>query len=310
MTTTGMDLAGVRQMAEQLRIGAEQLRTAVGTVDGRVTYSTWVGGDADTFRGAWWPANRQLVLQAADGLTALAQTVVLQADEQERASTNLFGTVPGGPGPVGPSGRPNGPSGPSGPSGPTGSGDGDDDGWSPWTVPDAVAGFITGITTTLAWKVPTGIWANLSGLTRIPGLVAAVPGWVSSATGAVADAATPVVRGLTNNPFVDLRATSVTTWLTNPSNLTDVFHRAEPILKPLDRILGVTGVVDEGAQTYEAIRQGDWGGAALHGADTIAAAAKMSKNPLLYAGGVGVDAATDVVAFFTKGEKINPLGWL
>jgi hypothetical protein len=43
MTTTGMNLAEVRHLAEQLDHGAERLRSVVSTVDGRVTHSTAAG---------------------------------------------------------------------------------------------------------------------------------------------------------------------------------------------------------------------------------------------------------------------------
>jgi uncharacterized protein YukE len=86
MATTGMNLAEVRQLAEQLRGGAERLRAIVSTVDGRVTHSSWVGPTADRFKYDWWPGHRQMLLQAADHIQGLGQSARNNADEQERTS--------------------------------------------------------------------------------------------------------------------------------------------------------------------------------------------------------------------------------
>jgi hypothetical protein len=86
MTTTGMNLAEVRHLAEQLDHGAERLRSVVSTVDGRVTHSSWVGPQADRFKHEWWPGHRQMILQAADHIQGLARSARNNADEQERAS--------------------------------------------------------------------------------------------------------------------------------------------------------------------------------------------------------------------------------
>jgi hypothetical protein len=86
MATTGMNLAEVRQLSEQLRGGAETLRAIVSAVDGRVSHTSWVGADADRFKYEWWPGHRQLVLQAADHIQGLGQSARNNADEQERTS--------------------------------------------------------------------------------------------------------------------------------------------------------------------------------------------------------------------------------
>lgn len=97
MATTGMNLAEVRQLAEQLRAGAETLRAIVSTVDGRVSHTSWVGPDADRFKYEWWPGHRQLMLQAADHIQGLGQSARNNAEEQERTSgTGGAGGTAGG----------------------------------------------------------------------------------------------------------------------------------------------------------------------------------------------------------------------
>jgi hypothetical protein len=86
MAVSGMNLAEVRHLADQLNRAAEQLRTSVSIVDGRVHGSSWAGHDADQFKHSWWPGHRQLLLHAADSLQGLAASARNNADEQERAS--------------------------------------------------------------------------------------------------------------------------------------------------------------------------------------------------------------------------------
>jgi hypothetical protein len=93
-----MNMAEVRHMVDQLRMGAERLRGVVSAVDGRVTHSSWHGRDADEFKHQWWPGHRQQLLNAADSLQGLAQSASNNADDQERASggTVQVGRSPGG----------------------------------------------------------------------------------------------------------------------------------------------------------------------------------------------------------------------
>jgi cell wall-associated NlpC family hydrolase len=89
MTTTGMNVAEVRHLADQLRHGAEQLRSLVSAVDGRVTHSSWLGRDADEFKNEWWPGHRQRILEAAERVQGLGQSASSNASAQEQASTSL-----------------------------------------------------------------------------------------------------------------------------------------------------------------------------------------------------------------------------
>jgi uncharacterized protein YukE len=88
MTTTGMNVAEVQRLADQLRQGAEQLRSLVSTVDGRVTHSSWLGQDADEFKNEWWPGHRQRILEAADRVQGLGQSASNNASAQEQASSS------------------------------------------------------------------------------------------------------------------------------------------------------------------------------------------------------------------------------
>jgi hypothetical protein len=86
MTLTGMNPAEVRQLAEQLRRGSEQLRNIVSQVDGRIAHSSWAGRDSEIFKHQWWPAHRRALLLAAESVSGLGQSARNNADEQERAS--------------------------------------------------------------------------------------------------------------------------------------------------------------------------------------------------------------------------------
>ena len=87
MTTVGMSVGEVRRLAQQLTAAAEQLRSLVSTIDGRVHASSWLGRDADTFKHQWWPQHRQAVLTAAEAIEGLGRSASNNADDQERASS-------------------------------------------------------------------------------------------------------------------------------------------------------------------------------------------------------------------------------
>lgn len=87
-----MNVAEVRQLGQTLQQGADRLRAVVSTVDGRVSYSSWVGPQAERFRQEFWPARRSQLLQAAEALQGLARSASNNADEQERASGGQVGT--------------------------------------------------------------------------------------------------------------------------------------------------------------------------------------------------------------------------
>lgn len=85
--TSGMNVGEVRQLAQQLTRGAEQLRSLVSSIDGRVHASSWLGRDADTFKQQWWPQHRQAVLSVAEAVEGLGRSASNNADDQERVSS-------------------------------------------------------------------------------------------------------------------------------------------------------------------------------------------------------------------------------
>jgi hypothetical protein len=95
MTLTGMNPAEVRQLAEQLRRGGEQLQSIVSAVDGWVTRTCWVGRDADMFKHQWWPTHRRALIQAAESVHGLGRSAQNNAHDQERVSS-VNGSTDGG----------------------------------------------------------------------------------------------------------------------------------------------------------------------------------------------------------------------
>lgn len=87
MTTTGMNLAEVRRLADRLGQAAEQLRHTVSSVDGHLANTSWAGHDADVFKHQWWPGHRQRLLVAAERMGGLGRSAANNADAQERASS-------------------------------------------------------------------------------------------------------------------------------------------------------------------------------------------------------------------------------
>ena len=85
-----MDVGAVRTMGNRLQNHhAESIRGLMQEIEGMVneTSSTWVGQDAERFRG-WWPEKRRALLAIADDLHGFGQSALNNAQEQETASEN------------------------------------------------------------------------------------------------------------------------------------------------------------------------------------------------------------------------------
>jgi hypothetical protein len=276
MATTGMNPAEVRYMADQLREAADRLRGVVAAVDGRVARSSWVGPQADRFRGQAWPGHRKRLLLAADALQGLARSAWNNADEQERVSS---ASVSGGP-----------------------------------SLPGRIVGELADNVTGLGKTGGMELDGALLGLLGLPGLLAPGGGkgalktwtgyyqrivrWAPGPVRGVLDRMTPAFRAADRTPFTDLRNSEATRWLRTPGKYQDLVKIGDaPALNKLGTVFGVYSVATEVAGVNQAWRSGDKVGAGLHAVDAVASTAKMSKNPLLFAAGVGVDGVTDLVNF-------------
>ena len=268
MATTGMNPAEVRRMADQLRQAADRLRNVVSTVDARVARSSWVGPQADRFRRQAWPGNRKRLLLAADGLSGLARSAWNNADEQERVSRAVSTSSVGDLSLVG-------------------------------RVVDAFSDSVVGLGET------GGMQFNdvLLGILGLPGVIApqghnVLKTWTGYYLRAIRNARGPL-RGVLDRMTPAFRAADrldAVQWLRKPGSAQDLLKIGQsPALDKFDRIFGVYSVGKDVAGVNQSWRNGDKVGAGLHAVDTVAGIAKMSKNPLLFAGGVVVDGVTDLV---------------
>jgi hypothetical protein len=274
MATTGMNPAEVRYMADQLREAADRLRGVVAAVDGRVARSSWVGPQADRFRGQAWPGHRKRLLLAADALQGLARSAWNNVDEQERVSSASVS---------------------SGPS-------------LPRRIVGELADNVTGLGKTGGMELD----GALLGLLGLPGLLApggeknALKTWTGYYQRIVHGPVGPL-RGVLHTMTPAFRAVDradPVQWLRSPGKYQDLVKIGDaPVLKKLGTVFGVYSVATEVAGVSQAWRSGDKVGAGLHAVDAVAATAKMSKNPVFFVAGVGVDAVTDVVDIARGKEK-------
>jgi hypothetical protein len=284
MAVSGMNLAEVRHLADQLNRAAEQLRTSVSIVDGRVHGSSWAGHDADQFKHSWWPGHRQLLLHAADSLQGLAASARNNADEQERASTSngtssYGGAQAGASADVGPSLR--------------------------QRIDDAVRG-TNDVLQGLAVGIPSGLLAvaGLPGQIReqLAGPVRTVAGALRQTADRLPEQGREALDGLAKkvtpalkdagNFAEDLSRTPVGKFFTNPENVEKVVGVTKsPVFKFASGTFGFLGIAGDGLQAYE--DRGDTGSMVADGVDVVADGLKMIPSPWTYGAGVLIDAGTD-----------------
>lgn len=86
MTMYGADVAALRSLAAQLDRAADQLEDHRTFLGNAVQHSSWLGPDAERFRGQWEGEHNARVAASARLLRDTATTVRRNADDQERAS--------------------------------------------------------------------------------------------------------------------------------------------------------------------------------------------------------------------------------
>lgn len=84
--THGMNIAEVRALGLQLQERAQQIQELVSQLDGAVNGVRWVGPDANTFKGTWWPQHSQTLRAASEQLHGLGQSALNNAEEQEQTA--------------------------------------------------------------------------------------------------------------------------------------------------------------------------------------------------------------------------------
>ena len=84
----GMDTDAVRTMGNKLQGQHHQaIQSVIDQVEGMVndTNATWVGADAERFRG-WWPEKRSALIAIRDDLHGFGQSAINNASEQDDVS--------------------------------------------------------------------------------------------------------------------------------------------------------------------------------------------------------------------------------
>lgn len=84
--THGMNVDEVNSLGSQLQTQADNIQQLVGQLEGAINGTTWMGPDADQFKGQWWPEHKQRLLAVADGLQGFGQSAINNASDQVGAS--------------------------------------------------------------------------------------------------------------------------------------------------------------------------------------------------------------------------------
>lgn len=93
--THGMNIDEVEALGRSLKAESAAITRLASTIDQRVRATTWAGGDADQFRGSWWPAHKAKLAALAKELDGLGQSALNNATEQRTASDDRQGSAAG-----------------------------------------------------------------------------------------------------------------------------------------------------------------------------------------------------------------------
>jgi hypothetical protein len=80
--THGMNVEEVKNLGHTLQTQADNIRNLVGQLDGLVNGTTWMGPDADQFKGQWWPEHKQHLLAVSEQLHGFGQSALNNASDQ------------------------------------------------------------------------------------------------------------------------------------------------------------------------------------------------------------------------------------
>ena len=86
MAFLGMDIEGVRALAQQFGEKAQTVEDVISTISGQVQSVDWKGTDADQFKSEWQVTLSSQLPNVADALRQAQTTANNNADEQEQAS--------------------------------------------------------------------------------------------------------------------------------------------------------------------------------------------------------------------------------
>ena len=83
---TGMDVSGVRQLAQQMNSSAQQIRQLMQQLTAQLNNTQWVGQDQQRFSNDWSSSHCQQLTQVAASLEEASQRANQNAQEQESTS--------------------------------------------------------------------------------------------------------------------------------------------------------------------------------------------------------------------------------
>jgi len=84
--THGMNVEDVRRLGSTLQAKAEEIRTILNQIDSQLNATTWVGPDAEQFKGQWWPEHKASLSSVAERINGFGQSALNNASEQESVS--------------------------------------------------------------------------------------------------------------------------------------------------------------------------------------------------------------------------------
>ncbi len=86
----------LRELAKTMSLSGQEMDNTATSLQAAVTRTRWSGFDADSFRNRWASAMRPTLRSAGASLEHMSRLLIVQADEQEKASADAG--APGAPG--------------------------------------------------------------------------------------------------------------------------------------------------------------------------------------------------------------------
>lgn len=83
----GMNVDEVRSLGDLLKRKAQEIRSLVSEIEGKVHGTGWEGPDARAFKDQWWPEHKQHLSTVADQVENFGQSALNNAQEQQDASS-------------------------------------------------------------------------------------------------------------------------------------------------------------------------------------------------------------------------------
>lgn len=86
--TSGMNIDEVRNLGQQLKAKGQEILQLVNQLNGLIHNTSWVGPDANNFKGPWWDGHRAHLNKIAQDLEGFGQSALNNASEQQNISSH------------------------------------------------------------------------------------------------------------------------------------------------------------------------------------------------------------------------------